>query len=31
MKGCIVIPVYREDLNPEERLSLESVRKHLSG
>jgi hypothetical protein len=31
MKCCIVIPVYRADLTPEERLSLESVRKHLSG
>jgi hypothetical protein len=31
MKCCIVIPVYRVDLSPEERLLLESVRKYLSG
>jgi hypothetical protein len=31
MKCCVVIPVYRADLTSEERLSLESVRKHLSG
>ncbi len=30
MKCCVVIPVYRATLNPEERLSLKSIRKHLS-
>ncbi len=30
MTCCVVIPVYRTDLTPDESLSLESIRKHLS-